>query len=89
MNYKKLKLVVFTGIIFTSFTITTANAGSILIKAGKSKNALSSLTARSHAFKRFGRRIKILSNRRLKLSGCRRISIRTSFGKKEILRICR
>ena len=89
MNYKKLKLVVFTSIIFTSFAITTASAGSTLIKAGKSKNALSSLTARSLAVKKFGRKITILSNRKLTLSGCRRISIRTSAGKKETLKICK
>jgi len=89
MSYKKLKLAILTSIIFTSFVATTANAGSTLIKAGKSKNALSSLTARTHAFKKFGRKITILSNRKLKLSGCRRISIRTSLGKKETLKICR
>ena len=47
------------------------------------------LAAKSFAVKRFGREIKILSNRFFKKSGCYKIVIKTKSGNIEVLRICK
>ncbi|MCK5902337.1 MAG: hypothetical protein KAG28_04245 [Cocleimonas sp.] len=91
MIQNKLKLVALTtSFIVGSFFTLSAYAGSsvLKVKTANAKTAPSRLAAKSMAIKTFGRRIRILSNRVLKTSGCRRIVLKTAQGERETLKLC-
>ncbi|HIO92377.1 MAG TPA: hypothetical protein EYG68_05950 [Leucothrix mucor] len=91
MINKKIKLAIFTGVVFASFATLPVIAGStvISIKGSNAKADLSRISAKSRAFRKFGRNITVLSNRILKKSGCRRIVIKTVKGERETLKLCK
>lgn len=85
MNKRKFKLAIFTGVLLSAFMSTTIHAGSTTVKV---KVSPTKLGAKFLVMKKYGRNIKILSNRSLKKSGCRRIVIKTEAGKRETLKYC-
>ena len=91
MNYKKLTVILCTAIFFASLSFSSANASSnaFKLKPSNFRVALSRLGAKSIAVHRFGRNITIISNRKLRSSGCRRITFRTSQRAKETIKICK
>lgn len=90
MKYTKLTLTFFTSLIISSLIITSTHALSPSKGPSKTKFVAkpSSLAAKSFAVRKFGRHIKILSNRFMKSSGCYRIVIKTKSGNRETLKIC-
>ena len=86
MNKSKFKLAIFTSILLSSFISTTIQARSTTVKVNVSPTKLG---AKYFAMKKYGRNIRILSNRSLKSSGCRRIVVKTATGKRETLKLCR
>ena len=90
MKYTKFISTFFTSLIISSLIITTVQALSSNQKTGRTKFIAkpTSLAAKSFAVRKFGRNIKILSNRYLKSSGCYRIVIKTKSGYRESLKIC-
>jgi hypothetical protein len=80
----------FASLIISSLIVTSVQALSSNKKTSKIKFIAkpTSLAAKSFAVRKFGRNIKILSNRYLKSSGCYRIVIKTKSGDRESLKIC-
>ncbi len=90
MKLAPLSLAIVAGITI-SFFITNAQAASPNKEPLKTKfiKKPTRLAAKSFAVKRFGREIKILSNRFFKKSGCYKIVIKTKSGNIETLKICK
>ncbi|MCK5810776.1 MAG: hypothetical protein KAH00_06780 [Cocleimonas sp.] len=93
MKHTKLAFVFFSSLIVSSLIITSTHALSPKAPIKKTDRVKlvtkpTSLAAKSFAVKKFGRNIKILSNRLLKSSGCYRIVIKTKGGKRETLKVC-
>jgi hypothetical protein len=90
MKRTKLMFTFFTSLVISLLINTNTQALSSNKWATSTKFIAnpSNLAAKSFAVKKFGRNIKILSNRYLKSSGCYRIVIKTRSGNRETLKIC-
>jgi hypothetical protein len=90
MKYTKLISTFFASLIISLLISTNSQALSPNKGSTSTKFIAnpSNLAAKSFAVRKFGRNIKILSNRYLKSSGCYRIVIKTKSGDRETLKIC-